>query len=228
MLELLAHEHSSFITLTYAPANLPAGGTLVPRHLQNWLKYIRREYPLPLRFFAVGEYGDSTFRPHYHACMFGLPEDSGKLVEDTWAKGFITISSMAPARALYLAHYCTKKMTKVEDKRLGGRHPEYARMSRNPGIGTKGLEYVADRHFSGAGSQVIAATGDIIREYRENTRRWPLDYFMSQKLRELVGLPAKACDRVSPPPRATTLEERREAAQKETRQYYGRSGFRTL
>lgn len=37
------------------------------------MKVVRRRFPDDrIRFFAAGEYGDKTFRPHYHAILFGL------------------------------------------------------------------------------------------------------------------------------------------------------------
>lgn len=47
--------------------------TLKKRDFQLWMKRLRRAFPDDkIRFFAAGEYGSETFRPHYHAILFGL------------------------------------------------------------------------------------------------------------------------------------------------------------
>lgn len=73
MLEAYQYEHNAFVTLTYAPEKLPENGSLVPEHVQSWLKRLRaRVAPSKFRFFLVGEYGDESERPHYHAALFGF------------------------------------------------------------------------------------------------------------------------------------------------------------
>lgn len=75
-----------FATITYnnayAPKVLtedPETGKKVPalslrkRDFQLWMKRLRKAFPdTKIRFFASGEYGSETFRPHYHAILFGL------------------------------------------------------------------------------------------------------------------------------------------------------------
>ena len=74
MLESSLHTDNAFVTLTYSDENLPKDGSLVPRHVQLFLKKVRKEIePARLRFFCVGEYGDRTQRPHYHVALFGYP-----------------------------------------------------------------------------------------------------------------------------------------------------------
>jgi hypothetical protein len=47
--------------------------TLRKRDFQLWMKRLRRHFPDDkIRFFAAGEYGSETMRPHYHAILFGL------------------------------------------------------------------------------------------------------------------------------------------------------------
>ena len=69
------HLNTAFITLTYNDENmLWCGdyGTLQKKDLQDWLKRLRRQIePLKIRYYAVGEYGTNTMRPHYHVLLFG-------------------------------------------------------------------------------------------------------------------------------------------------------------
>ena len=89
MLELQYHESSYFVTLTYDDEHVPvtyysenvdgearSGLTLRARDLQLFMKRLRKEHSYErLRFFACGEYGSNSYRPHYHAIIFGLTLD---------------------------------------------------------------------------------------------------------------------------------------------------------
>lgn len=151
MLEALVHEKKCFVTLTYSDDH--NDGQLHPEHLSGWLKRFRKHFPpRSIRFFAVGEYGDTTQRPHYHAAVFGLESCAGGPVRDgacqcssctvvrkTWGFGHVLVGTLAAESAQYLCGYVVKKMTHASDPRLQGRVPEFARMSLWPGIGAHAL-----------------------------------------------------------------------------------------
>jgi len=164
-------EECHFITLTYAPEHLPPLGTLVTRDWQDFARRARKKIG-KFRYFHCGEYGDTTQRPHYHACVFGmnLPdlEQDGKtksgenafnsqLLEETWGKGITQVGALTFESAAYVARYVMKKVNgkKKEEGHydvvdtngvvLGEKKPEYTTMSRKPGIGKKWIEkYVSD------------------------------------------------------------------------------------
>lgn len=155
MLESLTHDDNTFATLTYDDEHLPAGGSLVPRHLQLWLKRFRKEQVGKVRFYAVGEYGDKYARPHYHLSLFGVhwsqvvPRPSFSDNEQHWGKcpswpnGTAHVAPFNEVTAAYVCGYVVKKMTAPDDPRLRGRHPEFGRMSRNPGIGAPAIPIIA-------------------------------------------------------------------------------------
>jgi len=62
------------------------------------------------RFFAAGEYGERTFRPHYHAIWFGLPEGAHEAIQRAWPYGFVRTDPLSPAAVAYVAGYCAKKL----------------------------------------------------------------------------------------------------------------------
>lgn len=92
MLELQYHDSAYFVTLTYNDAHVPrsyysdpATGeamtsvTLYKRDFQLFMKRLRKRFGDDhIRFFMAGEYGSDTFRPHYHAIIFGLHLDDLK------------------------------------------------------------------------------------------------------------------------------------------------------
>ncbi|UDN67718.1 replication initiator protein [robinz microvirus RP_102] len=158
------HADNCFLTLTYNEASLPQAGTLVPRHLQLFQKRLHNRLldsrGRGFRFFSVGEYGDINRRPHYHCLIFGYDftdkvkygETSygiiytSKLLDEIWGFGECKIAELSYKTANYVTRYCLKKVD--GKKRLAGhyevydangeifeRHPEFARMSRRPGIG---------------------------------------------------------------------------------------------
>jgi len=144
LLEALMHEHNAFVTLTYAPEHLPLTdkglGTLNPDHLKDWQKRLSYHAGKKLRFYSVGEYGDETHRPHYHAAVFGLPGCSSynkkcpcmacETLRRSWKHGNTLNGTLTSDSAAYVAGYVTKKMTdrKPEEKyeRLLKKDPKVA------------------------------------------------------------------------------------------------------
>ncbi|OEG70246.1 hypothetical protein ATZ36_05380 [Candidatus Endomicrobiellum trichonymphae] len=97
-----------FITLTYADEFLPKNNSLCETDLTQYLDKLHNlnvNKKQKIRFFAAGEYGDKTHRPHYHLILFNVPrlwitkswQKSGKqylsvlspLLTDIWNKGEI-------------------------------------------------------------------------------------------------------------------------------------------
>lgn len=153
--ECCLHKRNSFITLTYNNDNLPENGTLVKKHVQDFMKNLRiklqRRFGVDIRFYCAGEYGSQTYRPHYHLIIFGwdFPDrrQCGKskkgcryyrspLLEETWQYGFSSVGDVSFNSAAYVSKYVTKKLNGVyEDFVYDGIEKEFALMSRRPGIG---------------------------------------------------------------------------------------------
>lgn len=182
MHEASEHQDNCFVTLTYAPENLPAYGALVPEHFTKFVKDLKyhlsevrvnpdtgreKRYWPRLRYFMCGEYGSKLDRPHYHALLFGYwPNDAefwketvtghklfiSPTIEKIWGRGFAPIGSVNYESAGYVARYVMKKAKGDEafkldhyerslpDGTLYYLPPEYARMSRRPGIGKSWFE----------------------------------------------------------------------------------------
>lgn len=200
-----------FMTLTYDDKHLPEDGSLEPTHLTKFIKRLRHHYDdTPLRYFAVGEYGDESNRPHYHAVVFNLhtcqrgqsrytrKDDKCcqvcSAVKMIWGYGNVYLGTVTPSTAQYVAGYVVKKMTHREDLRLNGRHPEFARMSLKPGIGASAMVDVASDILS-----VRSVTSDISSlGYGKKSK--PLGRYLTRKLRQYRGLdegaPQEVLDKV--------------------------------
>lgn len=130
------HDVKKFVTLTYADAHLHfKNGTsqLDKRDVQLWLKRVRRS-GAKVRYFAVGEYGSKTYRPHYHVLLFG--DVSDKVVRDSWPLGHVHIGSVSQASIMYCLGYIVNgKGWKMRS----GRVAPFSLMSRRPGLGANYL-----------------------------------------------------------------------------------------
>lgn len=155
-LEASLHEDTAFVTLTYDDDHIPPDGLISKAHLSSWLKRVRaRLHPRRVRFYACGEYGEATRRPHYHALLFGVSDHPS--LQECWTDGFVRVDPCTPASISYVAGYVGKKIgdpsfvpkTVVHDlvdaetgEYLGQRfekvkdpHAPFRLMSRRPGIG---------------------------------------------------------------------------------------------
>lgn len=212
MLESLCHGDNAFVTLTYRDDSLPPGGSLNPLHVQRWLKRLRRDIaPQTVRFFAVGEYGTQTNRPHYHAALFGYPACFRfpfgdrmsvfqrskcdcypcKTLRDSWGLGKTDCGLLSKESAQYVAGYVTKKMTSPTDSRLEGRHPEFSRMSLRPGIGAPFLPQVLDSITLGDGVKFLELNQDVPSQLQHGSRLWPMGRYLTQTLRKKYGFKEK-------------------------------------
>lgn len=206
LLESRGHEKSCFVTTTYRDETVPVGISsdgvpvqiLVPSDLKEFLVRLRTRCGHPFRYYAVGEYGAKSKRPHYHAIMFGMsPEelDHRNLLSETWAKGYVLGAECNLDTMAYVAHYCTKKMTVEGDERLDGRPPEFARMSLKPGLGAGAVKWLSKYYETQGGAMYLAEYGDVSRTFRFMGRIYPFDYYILQKLRAQVGVPQRSTTR---------------------------------
>lgn len=180
--------------------------TLVPKDLQDFMKRLRRRiHPETVRFFAVGEYGDDSWRPHYHVALFGFQScrygqsrysrlisrccDRCELVRTTWSKGNVFLGTLENDSAGYLAGYTTKKMTAYDDERLKGRHPEFARMSLRPGIGYDAMYEISDVLLR---YDLHKKLDDVPATLRSSSVEKSIGRYLRKRLRVLVGKDEKA------------------------------------
>ena len=153
MLEAQYYKDAYFVTLTYDDDHVPLAWysdpetgealqsmTLRKRDLQLFMKRLRKHYgeAVKIRYFASGEYGSSSFRPHYHLIIFGLHLDDlvfwkdnalgqhyyiSESLERIWAVrnpvrgvlppltriGMVVVAPLTYETAAYTARYTAKK-----------------------------------------------------------------------------------------------------------------------
>ncbi len=140
--ELKTTEKSCFITLTYSDEHNP--GILLKQDFQKFIKRLRKDYKL--KYFACGEYGDLTLRPHFHAILFGVNfSDDKKIfakskkgypisISDTlgkyWKLGNHTIQDCSLATMIYTSLYAQKDKKLLPD----GYTPEFNLFSKSLGM----------------------------------------------------------------------------------------------
>ena len=164
MLELEYHKSSYFVTLTYDDCHVPIhyysdpetgealpSMSLVKRDFQLFMKRLRKKFGVGIRFFASGEYGSESFRPHYHAIIFGLELDdlvfykrsaqgfqyfNSASLQEVWPNGFAVVAPVTWETCAYTARYVMKKLTGPEAEFYENFNivPEFSLMSRKPGI----------------------------------------------------------------------------------------------
>ena len=168
MLEAQYHEKNCFITLTYDNDNLPPAKEfidnttgeirksnihpLVKKDFQDFMKRLRDRvgYDTPIRYYACGEYGSESFRPHYHAIIFGYNFDNDRVfykknfrgdiyyksdfLDSVWNNGITMVADLEWDCCAYVARYVAKKLGNKLDYAKYDIPKEFVVMSRRPGI----------------------------------------------------------------------------------------------
>lgn len=112
---------------------MPVDWSVKVEHWQKFMKRLRKNTGLKIRFMACGEYGENNDplritnlgRPHYHACLFGIdfkdrqfvnksksgfPVYSSEELAKNWKYGYSTVQDFTQETADYTARYQVKKI----------------------------------------------------------------------------------------------------------------------
>lgn len=140
-------ESCCFMTLTYQdePESFNGHGTLKKKDFQNFMKRLRKYnanyWQHKLKYYAVGEYGSETWRPHYHIILFNLHPSiigrSDEVADRIWKKGIVDIGTGTGASFGYVCGYVMLgSWTPTRDD--DDREPHFSLMSK--GLGKSYLE----------------------------------------------------------------------------------------
>lgn len=187
--EYLFSDSAFFITLTYNDFNIPRTKegyqTLHKKHLQNYIKRLRNDHvkyvseyfkcskkdvkhkAKPLRYYAVGEYGSKTRRPHYHLILFNMDIANLAPITNQWKSGFADVGTVTSASINYVTKYMFKQFNRKTDKRT----PPFSLMSKKPIIGQAYLENYGTHHIESESLEVRDQNGHVRRLPKAYLRR---------------------------------------------------------
>lgn len=135
--ESTLHLRNCFLTLTYDEQHAPKDGRVSVDDLQKFFKRVRRR-GLKMRYFACGEYGGQTLRPHYHVLCFGQDFLEGAyrntggpkgeyyespFITEVWGNGRVTIAPMEPGSVFYTTGYTLKNLDQPDCFHISSRKP---------------------------------------------------------------------------------------------------------
>jgi len=149
MEEYKVSDSAWFLTLTYNTDHVPISRkgfmNLDSRDLQLFFKRLRKAHggasydmharkigkmPKPIKYFAVGEYGSETFRPHYHVILFNANVD---FVQSAWGLGEVHYGDVNEKSVGYCLKYLMKR-GRIPMHKNDDRQPEFGRMSKGLGL----------------------------------------------------------------------------------------------
>lgn len=134
-----------FVTLTYDDEKIPLSKsglqTLDKTDLQKFFKRLRKLTNEKISYYAVGEYGDKTQRPHYHIILFNA---NTRIVENAWSIdnipiGHVHFGDVSDASIGYTLKYISKDK-KIPMFNGDDRNKEFSVMSKG-----LGANYLNDR-----------------------------------------------------------------------------------
>lgn len=237
LLEARCVKYVWFITLTYDDNHVPNGccvacknafkktiihkDSLCKADTRNYLKRLRKRLKKPYRYYIVGEYGEKTYRPHYHLLLFtdenieiGNYEKLGRgnrsrysypdsPFTKAWPYGFVDISAAIDEKSRqsiisYVCGYVVKKLTNPKNmKEIFGENnqkvPEFATMSRKPGIGFNIITSIVERlRKYRTLPEWIELSGDSGKQYefyaiRYNGKVWPVSRTFRERIISELG-----------------------------------------
>lgn len=186
-------EFSVFVTLTYDEDHLPPGGNVCKKDVQDFHKRLRKHFPSgDLRYYLVSEYGDHTFRPHYHGLYFFHHKYEYEYIYNifltSWQNGFIKFGEVEAGSIVYCTKYCLKHKI-LPDKFCTPNFRLISKMSIG-GIGVQYLDTMKDYHLETENFISVYAEGkrsrmpryfrDRINPYKGASKYNPLHYLIEQ------------------------------------------------
>lgn len=225
MHEAQMQPENCFLTLTYSESQLPVDYSVNKLDPQLFLKRLRdfvahtatttieetgEVVPRRFKFYGCGEYGEKSYRPHYHILIFGYDFPDKVLFETTpqghklyvserlhklWPFGLCTIGALTYQTASYTARYTMKKLDGMNRRdsdyylRVHPQHgficrvqPEFSMTSRGGRTG-KGLGYGWYEKF---GKETFAHDSVIVEGYEAQPPRYYFNQLNKEEQQAVV------------------------------------------
>lgn len=134
---------------------------LSKRDIQLFFKRLRKAQfgstKSDIKYYACGEYGGRTQRPHYHIIIFNAKLE---LINDSWNKGHIYYGSVTGQSIGYTLKYMTKQKKKGQHKLPGA---EFSLMSKGLGISYLENQTMVNWHIKDMVNRVYCTTEQGIK-----------------------------------------------------------------
>jgi len=204
--EYMFSDSAFFITLTYDDNSLPRTKegypTLVKKDVQNYIKRLRNDHvryvtkelkiskkevknvSKPIRYYAVGEYGSKTRRPHYHILLFNYDIANISPLTNQWKNtntnmphGHVDIGTVTASSINYVTKYMFKPFAR-KDKRIR----PFSLMSKKPIIGQAYIDNYGSYHVQNEDLEVRDQNGRLRRLPKAYMYRlWTIEFEMLGK-----------------------------------------------
>jgi len=149
----LAHLVNTYGNRVFSEVGVPS---LYKKDVQDFIKRMRakQDYLInsnllkntyynrySIRYYAVGEYGEKTKRPHYHMIVFNIHPEIAEDIEKIWGMGHVVVKSAGTESIHYTTKYCIKRVGQFDKTKV----PPFNLMSKKPPLGI-GYYYSAGRY----------------------------------------------------------------------------------
>lgn len=207
-----------FLTLTYDNEHLKSLSLNI-KDFQLFIKRLRKKFDfLKIKYFACGEYGSTTFRPHFHAVIFGvdflneifeakkydsLGHYKSQLLNDIWSNGFVVFAKATPENIGYTARYTLKKINSGDKTKFGINNEKllcsrglgfdyflenYDDMLKFDGFYYDGQKYNLPRYFIKKLEELDPEEKSRLKKQREHLSRITVAQYSIYDLKELEAL----------------------------------------
>lgn len=181
--EMKRSPYSYFLTLTFTKVPDLSDKFIGKRQTRvNGFKYPLqlffkrcRKFKLKFRYLAIGDYGDTFGRPHYHVLYFSdIPVDTD-LVHSLWSSsthqenGFVTVDRISVHRVRYVVEYGL--LAKLDWDKSDVRQAPFFLMSKRPAIGNNYITSAMVRYHRHADPM-----------YRDGSFQYALPRFYRKKI----------------------------------------------
>lgn len=123
---------SYFVTLTYSVNPY----VLEKKDVQKFFKRLRKDGAC-FSYFALGDYGDTFGRPHYHLLLFLKKDYDVSRIQARWNNGFVDVRPLKAAGITYVVQYGF--LARLDWQKNDARPSPFFLFSKKPAIGMQYL-----------------------------------------------------------------------------------------
>jgi len=206
LLEATQYEKNCWTTLTYNDQHIPLNltpeevekgykwhitGRLRKDHLQKFIKRVRKRFqPHIIRFFGVGEYGEESWRPHYHVVLFNIGPEESIDIKKCWTDtngvpiGHTKEGDLNNDSASYIAGYTTSKV--IKRTTIDGRIPEFSNSSTGGKYAKGAIGYGAIIKIAEILKNATGIDKENFTEIAIGRKKYPIGRYLANCIYDIV------------------------------------------